>query len=143
MKKQYLLSLGALAAVTVLGAGVASAHFEGTQQKSPQEQADHHQQMFEHHAEMLGISVDEVKAAWAEGKTLPEIMEEHGIDKDQFHAQMKENHQQRMQERMSALVEKGVITQEQADQRIAAMQERMQNKEGSHPKRGGFGHGPR
>lgn len=146
MNRKYLLSIGALAAVAVMGAGVASAHFNGPDDLSPEEQAQHQKQMFEHHAQMLGVSVEEYKESWAEGKTLSEIMEEHGIDKEGFRERMKQQRTQRLQEKMSALVEQGVISQEQADQRIAAMQGRMESGEkgprGLRGPRGG-GHGPR
>jgi hypothetical protein len=127
MKKtiQMLMVLGLLS-VGVAGASVASAYMGGRwNQADPAEVAERQMEMFEHQAEVLGVDVDQIKNAWAEGKNLPELAEELGVSEDELMNRMQEQRQERMQERVNALVEQGVITQEQADQRQVFMQERM------------------
>lgn len=65
-------------------------------------------------AEKLGISVDELQAARAEGKTFADLAEERGIDLEEIRASMKEAHSEALQQ----AVERGRITQEQADEML-------------------------
>lgn len=115
----------------VLGANMASAHgwgpFMGT--ATPEEIATHQQSMFQEQATLLGISADDLKQKWAEGKDLREIAADLGISDEQLKEKMKSVHQERMRTHLQALVDKGVITQAQADQRLAAVQVRL--KDGS------------
>lgn len=60
----------------------------------------------------LGISVDELQAARAEGKTFTDLAEELGIDLEEIRANMK----QAQSEALQQAVELGRITQEQADE---------------------------
>jgi len=107
------------------GAGVASAHgFGGNfmgQKIDPDKLVEMEQTRFEQGAELLGISVDQFKAKWAEGKNLKEIASDLGIDEATIQTKMKAQREQEMQDRLSTLVEKGVITQAQADQRLTFM----------------------
>ena len=63
-------------------------------------------------AEELGISVDELQAARAEGKTFTDLAEELGFDLEEIRANMK----QAQSEALQQAVELGRITQEQADE---------------------------
>ncbi len=89
--------------------------------------ASRQQSAFQNEATILGISVDEVKAAWAEGKTIKQIMEEKGIDQKQVQDRMKAAHIAQMKIQLQALVDKGIISQAQADKRLEVMQNRQQN----------------
>lgn len=118
-----VLSLG------LLTTNVASAHgfFGGFANLPPEEMASRQQSAFQNEATILGISVDEVKAAWAEGKTIKQIMEEKGIDQKQVQDRMKAAHIAQMKIQLQALVDKGIISQAQADKRLEVMQNRQQN----------------
>lgn len=130
MKKKYLIyTILPVIAFAVLGAGIVSAHgwFGGLGNISPNEIASRQQTMFQNEAQILGISVDEIKNAWAEGKTLKQIMEEKGISQEQVQTRMKEFQLQQMKSYLEALVGQGVITQAQADRRLQVMQERLES----------------
>lgn len=125
--KQYI-PYALIVPVVVLaaaGASIASAH-GWFMQLSPEDVALHHEQMFTQKAELLGVSVEEVKNAWAQGKTLAELAREKGISEEQLKERMHSAHKAKMQQHLKALVDQGVITQTQADQRLAVMEERMQ-----------------
>lgn len=130
MKKKYLIyTILPVMAFAVLGAGVASAcgWFSGLGNLSSDEIATRQQTMFQNEAQILGISVDELKEYWAEGKTIKEIMEERGITQEQVQTRMKDFQTQQMKSYLQALVDKGVITQAQADKRLQMIQNQLQN----------------
>ena len=122
----FLVSLGVL---SLAGVGVASANgwFGGFGDLSPEDLTARFETMFQKKAEILGITVDELKASWAEGKTLKDIAEEQGITQEQLQETMRAEREEHMRERINVLVENGVITQERADQRLNFMQERFEN----------------
>ncbi len=130
-------------ALTLVGAGLASAHGFGTgfgKNLSPEEIAQTQQDRFTEQANMLGISVDEVKSAWAQGKTLQQLATEKGISTEQLQAKMKTQAEERMKSMLQTLVEKGIITQSQADQRLEYMKNNAQNSgKGFHGRKGGMG----
>ena len=78
-------------------------------------------------ANALGLSVEELEAAYAEGKSIKDIAEEQGVELSDVQEAVQAAHEAAIQQ----AVEDGLITQEQADQ--------LQNR------RGGFGNhgGPR
>lgn len=113
-----LLPAFSLALIT---GGVASAHgmfgFGGLGNLTPDQIATNQQTMFQKHADLLGVSVDEVKNAWAEGKSMQQLATEKGISTDQLMQKMHDQRKQEMRNVLSTLVQKGVITQAQADKR--------------------------
>ena len=134
MKKKYLVY--ALAPMT-LGLGLlsmqmASAHglFGGFNNLTPEQIATRQQDMFQQEANILGLSVDEVKTAWAEGKTMQELATAKGITSEQLQTKMQAARQAEMKTHLQALVDQGVITQAQADSRLKFMQERIPNGQG-------------
>jgi hypothetical protein len=134
-----LISLGIL---TLAGVTIASAHAGwfggGFSNLSPEDIVERQETMFEKEADILGISVDEVKEAWAEGKTLMQIAEEKGITREQLQEKMEAQRKARMQEQLNILVENNVITQEQAQKRVNWFENR-ESGEGfrGHPCMGG------
>ncbi len=66
-------------------------------------------------AKALGITVEELKSAYAEGKTLTDLMGDRGLDA----ATVREKLLTAYAEALTQAVEDGVITQEQADQMSA------------------------
>ena len=135
-----LLTVGILG---LLGVGFASAHgWSGFSANfSPEEITQRFETMFQNKADLLGISVDEMKSAWAEGKTLMEIAEEQGISQEQLQETIREGKRERLQSHLQTLVDNGVINQEQADQRLQTMEERFENGDFGKGCHGGFGRG--
>jgi hypothetical protein len=100
------------------------------------------QDMFAEQAKILGVSVDEVKTAWAEGKNMWELAKAKGISEDTIKAKMQSLREERMKEELSALVSKGIITQAQADSRLKSIQTMKENMNGKRlGGRGGKGQG--
>jgi len=144
MKKKYIIytTLSALALV-LAGTGVASAHgwFGGFNNATPEEITQHQETMFQNKAELFGISVDEMKNYWAEGKNFKEIAEAEGITQEQLQEKEIEARQEQMQNHIQALVDNGVISQEQADNRLQFMEERTTNGKMGRGSHRGFGMG--
>lgn len=133
-QKIFIYFVPAVLGMSVLGAGMASAHGLGggfgMSNLTADEIAGRQTSMFENQANLLGISVDKVKQGWAEGKTLQQIAQDNNITPDQLKEKMKAAHLEMMKTHLSALVSKGVITQAQADQRLSAMQNMIANGKG-------------
>jgi hypothetical protein len=62
-------------------------------------------------AEALGITVDELHAAWEEGKSMPDLLDELGLDAAAVNEALRAAYEAAVQQ----AVTDGVITQEQAD----------------------------
>jgi hypothetical protein len=144
MKKKYLIyAILPAVGLAVLAGGIASANgfFGFGASLSPDEIASRQQAMFQQEAQILGISLDDVKAAWAAGKTMKQIMDEKGISQDQVQQRINDMRTAQLKSNLQTLVDKGVITQAQADQRLQTMQNMMQNKgsKGMRGMMGGFG----
>ncbi len=124
MKKRYLIPV--ITGLTLLTAGSAFAYgwngFNGLNSLEPEQIAERHQFMFENQADLLGIDIATVKNYWAEGKSMREIMTEEGIDEEVFRAKMQEQRREEMKLSLQDLVDQGVITQDQANQRMNSMQ---------------------
>jgi hypothetical protein len=131
MKHKKVLSyvgLGALALAFYFGFNTtASAFVRGERglNLSVEERATMQQKMFEEHANLLGISVDEVKNAWASGTNFMDLAKSKGISEETLKAKMKSQAEARMQAELSNLVSKGVITQAQADARLTFMKDKF------------------
>ncbi len=145
MNKNKLLKYGlpALALALLIGASSAEAFGGGmTKNVTPEQVATMHAQMFQTQATLIGASVDEVKTAWANGTSFKELAKQKGITEEALKTKMQESHKIQMKAQLQTLVDKGVITQAQADARIATMQkmaENMKDKKGKG--KGGMGHG--
>src|SRR3989344_4504161 len=118
MKKYLIITsiLGA-AGVTIIGIQSASAMGGGmfgfgfNNSVTPEQVAERHQAMFQEQATLLGLTIDEVKNAWADGKTMKELMAEKNISAEQVQAKMKALHLTQLKANLKTLVEKGIITQ--------------------------------
>ena len=135
MKAYIILAALPVLIVSFLAINFVSAH--DWFKLSPEDAAERKSVMFEQKAALLGISVEEMKNAWAEGKNFHELTEEFGLTHEELKLRMKEKMEARMAEHLQALVDEEVITQEQADQRSETV------GEGKGFKRGfphGFGH---
>lgn len=117
--------------LSILGFNAASAHglFSGGfgfgPAATPQEIADEQKRIFEKEAQILGMSVDDLIDAWAEGKSLYKIAQERGITPSQLQKKMKDAKTEELKTQLKALVDKGIITQAQTDKRLQFMQNMM------------------
>jgi hypothetical protein len=121
MKKKYLvyaLVPAFAVALAVGGAALARGMFGfGMSNLTPEQIASNQNNMFQREANLLGVSVDEVKNAWAAGKTFQQLATEKGITAAQLQQKMIDQRKQDVKNYLSTLVSQGVITQAQADQR--------------------------
>jgi hypothetical protein len=145
MKKRILVYafLPAVLGLGLVSVKAASAHgfFGGFGAVAPEDIAARHQTMFQEQASVLGISVDEVKSAWAEGKSMRDLAEEKGITQEQLQTKMRTLRETQMKTQLQALVDKGIITQAQADTRLTTMQQHMGNGNKGAGKGKGMGRG--
>src|SRR3989338_6592022 len=133
MKRLLVLSL---LVVGVLGsAGFAQAHgmFGVGANITHEELATRQQAMFADQAALLGLSVDQIKAGWAQGQNLAEIAKANNISQADLEKRMQAKQQEKMASQLKSLVEKGVITQAQADARAKFIATKTSKK--------GFGRG--
>ncbi len=104
---------------------VQAGFFGGMNNFTPEQIVTRHQTMFQEQADLLGINVAEVKDAWSQGKTVADLMKEKGITQEQIQAKMKDVKLKQMKTEVQTLVDKGVITQIQADKRLQVMQSKI------------------
>lgn len=117
--------------LTLLAFGAVSASamgFGGMSTLSADEIATRQSAMFQQHANLIGATLDEVKQAWADGKDFKTLATEKGITQAQLQAKMKALHDTQMKSQLATLVSKGVITQAQADKRLATIATKQSNK---------------
>jgi hypothetical protein len=123
--KKSTLALSVMLPVLGLGllAGNASAmtHDLFMSRATPEEIASRQKGMFEKEASLIGATLDEVKEAWAEGKTLRQLAEEKGITSEALKEKMNAQYKAQVKENLQSLVTQGVITQAQADKRLQYM----------------------
>jgi hypothetical protein len=147
MKKKIILSsLAVIGFAGLAGISFASAHggFGWLGGRfDPEKFAEGQQTMFARQAEMLGIDVNKVKDYWAEGKSFKEIADAENITVEQLQEKMKQAREEDMKAQLQTLVEKGIITQEQADARLKVMEEKIVNGGWKHGMMGGFMMGDR
>jgi len=129
MKKKYLILLASTIALLPISGVLAYGFggFWGFNNLDPDQIVQRQQMMFEREAKILGISVDELKNYWANGKTMKEIMEEKGINQEDVQKRMKEIRLQELKSYLDILVSKGVISQDQANKRYEVMQNWTEN----------------
>jgi len=85
--------------------------------------------MFAKQAEIFGLTQDEITTAWSEGKNLKTLATEKGLDIEQIYEKMRASRLDHLKSELDILVEKGVITREQADKRLEIM-----STQKNHPK---------
>ena len=128
MSKKYLIVIGGLlAALLVVGViGATSAFAQGPDNpgfgmmdngRGPGEGRGFGigDAELEAAAGVLGMTTDEVKAAFEDGKTLQDLADAAGVNIEDVHAAIQAVHETEMRERIAQQVEDGTITQAQAD----------------------------
>lgn len=138
MNRKQLTRLALIPATAAffLSVSSASAMMMGPN-LTPDEIATQQTQMFQKQADLLGISVDEVKAAWAEGKDFRTLAKEKGITDATLKAKMQASMIDQKKAELAVLVSKGVITQAQSDARLAVITKQITDGKGKG--RGMFG----
>lgn len=121
MTKKYLTYLALPAVGILLLGGTALAHGWGGGNATPEQITARYQQQFSSEATMLGLSVDDVKQAWASGKSLQQLATDHGISAADLQKKMADARAAKLKAELQTLVTQGVITQAQADQRLTFM----------------------
>lgn len=132
-KKRVLAAVIAGVALAAASGSTVFAHglgFGMNSNATPDEIAQQQTERFQEQASLLGASVDEVKDAWAKGQTLEELANAKGITDELLQEKMQAARKTEMQAHLKTLVDKGVITQAQADQRLKVMEERIASGEG-------------
>jgi len=134
MKNKKYLIIPAIAFIAVLAvAGTASA-FGGKGMgfySDPTNWAKNFEDRMSAQAKILGISVADMKAAWAAGKNAHDIAIEKGISVADLQAKMRAQRIEEMKNYLQTLVRNGSITQAQADARLKFIQEKQaQHKPG-------------
>ncbi|OGH64955.1 MAG: hypothetical protein A2821_00570 [Candidatus Magasanikbacteria bacterium RIFCSPHIGHO2_01_FULL_41_23] len=135
-QKKYLLVIPAFVLAGLIGVGSVSASGMGAKGlhgfrgfgggvADPDKWAEQMNQ----NASLLGISVDEMKTYWVQGKNIQDIALEKGITQEQLKTKMQSAAEAKIKLELQSLVNKGYITQAQADARFTVMQE-MKNKMG-------------
>ncbi len=122
----------AVLGIGFLGVNLASAcgWFGGFSSLTPDQIATQQQTMFQNQAQILGISVDEVKNAWTQGKSFSQLATDKGITQEQLQTKLNDFRTQQLKTQLQSLVDKGVITKTQADQRLQFMQTKQTNSAG-------------
>ncbi len=82
------------------------------------EQQAHHEAL----AAFLGVTMADLDASREARVSLEDVAAEQGISADALHTFMQEQHQAEMQERLAQMVADGKLTQEEADQKLEALQ---------------------
>ncbi|MDD5109733.1 MAG: hypothetical protein PHI63_00780 [Patescibacteria group bacterium] len=127
-KKMFAYLLAPAMAFVLLGTGTAFARgwFWGAGNATPEEMKSRYTAMFQQQADMLGLTVTEVKDAWAQGKNLSQLAQEHGISTADLQTRMRDWQLKQMKSQLQVLVDQGVITQAQADARAKIMEQQPQ-----------------
>ena len=116
MKKIYIMMVAVILIVSAVGVAVASAG------EGPFNFKKHHA-MLERKAEILGLEVEDLKSKLVERKTLRDMFEGVDITGKDF----AEKKLDWTRQRFDTFVGEGKITRENADEKLADMQERMEN----------------
>ena len=86
----------------------------------------------------IGVTVDELRTALQGGQSLAEVAGSKGVDVEKVVAALVADKQARMAEKVAS----GEITQEEADQKLAGMTERIRAFVNGEAPAGGGHHGP-
>jgi len=133
MKKIITIALVSLSVLAVSGTALA---FGGwgmggfANNATPQEQAEHFTAMLSEKAQLFGVSIEQMKASWAEGMGIKDIAQEQGLSFEELQVKMQAQRKQNIQEHLQVLVNQGVITQAQADARLEQMENMPANGRG-------------
>ncbi|KKQ39924.1 MAG: hypothetical protein US58_C0025G0008 [Candidatus Magasanikbacteria bacterium GW2011_GWA2_37_8] len=137
MKKRYILIVPAFALLGLLSAGTVLAYDGGGLGKGrfnfntdPAAAAKSWSEQIAQKANVLGISVAEMKNYWVAGKNIKDIAKEKGISETDLQAKMKIQREAEMKTWLQSLVSNGQLTQVEADARFKFMQDNHSKQTG-------------
>lgn len=137
-KKIFIYSIIPVLGLVLFSAQPVSAHgmgggmgmLGGFGLGNPDQIATAQQTMFQKEADLLGVSLDDVKNAWAEGKSMAQLAKEKGITQQQLQDKMNQSRTSQIKAQIQSLVDKGIITQDQANKRLQFVQTKSTGKYG-------------
>jgi hypothetical protein len=121
MKKMtYMIPVFALAGL--IGVGSLTAYAAGNDWSLGLGKFDtsRWEQRLTSEASLLGITLDEMKSFWSQGKSVKEIATEKGISETDLASKMKAQRIEMMKTHLATLVSEDKLTQTQADARLKA-----------------------
>ncbi|MDP4000670.1 MAG: hypothetical protein Q8P83_00265 [bacterium] len=135
MNKYFTHALVALGTLAILGGSVAFAHPPGDpegfkhqfSELTEEQKAEKKQARLNSQADILGLTVEELKNRLEVGELFREIADAQGLTKEDVHAAMLESVKTRLAEKIAS----GEITQEDADKKLEWMEN---HKHGEHKK---------
>jgi hypothetical protein len=131
-----LLVFGVLGATNVLAQGPTDAPVHGGRGPGGRGLSD---AALAAAAKALDMTVDEVKSALQNGKTLQDLADDAGVDIEDVRAAIQAVRETEMRERITQAVEDGTITQANADWLLEGLDQGFLGGHGGF----GFGHGPK
>ncbi|MEY4723319.1 MAG: hypothetical protein RLZZ324_832 [Candidatus Parcubacteria bacterium] len=111
----------------LIGVAAVSAHglggFGGG--LSPDEIAARQDSAFQRDATAFGFTVDELKDAWADGKSPIELAKEKGLTEEQIQEKLRASREADLKASLDVMVTKGILTRSQADRRLNAIKKNV------------------
>ncbi len=141
MNKKILLIVPAIAIAAVLTAGIVQAYSGfgfGHKNIDSATAAQNFENKLSQEADLLGITVEEMKTFWSQGKSIKDIANEKGITQDQLKAKMQAQRATEQKQWLQNLVDQGKLTQAQADSRLQTMQTKAASMKDKKANRRGF-----
>jgi F0F1-type ATP synthase membrane subunit c/vacuolar-type H+-ATPase subunit K len=137
MKKQIMMIGAGLVLATGLltsstfahgmgGKGMGGMMMHGT----PEQQAEMLNKHLNTMVSVFGITLDQAKTYWAEDKNIHEIAKERNISETDLKTKMQAIKEAEMKIALQNMVSKGLITQAQADSKLAKMKTKMTEMKG-------------
>lgn len=133
--KKYVIIPVAMFLLLLAAAGTASAYGGGNGAGGkmkiggdPSVWTQNFEEKMKEQASVLGISIADLKASWAQGKNIHDIAKEKGVSDTDLRAKMQAQKTEQMKQYLKTLVDNGSITQAQADARLKFSQDKKTNK---------------
>jgi SpoVK/Ycf46/Vps4 family AAA+-type ATPase len=92
---------------------------------TPEQQTEMVQKHLNQMVSVFGITLDQAKTYWADDKNIHEIAKERGMSDTDLKTKMDALREAEMKTGLQNLVSKGLITQTQADTKLAKMKAKM------------------
>jgi hypothetical protein len=114
-----------------------------SQEERDVQRAEHEAERVKDMAAITGIPEDAIKEAFESHTPMSELFETYDINPDEVREALQEEARDRMQEHLNQQVTNGIITREEADARLAHMEEHRNGdmRKGEHGVRDGSGDG--
>ena len=133
MKKGIVIALIVVGVLSLAAVGVVSADTPDGQPRFPR--IRHAIQDAGPLADFLRVTPEEMQAARDEGKTVADLAEEQGIDLDDLISDIITTQPPSIEQRIARAVENGNLTQEEADDKLAQLQQGLAERFSTLPER--------